>query len=299
MEKVVREPVAAGLFYPSEPEKLNSQIRGCFLSEYGPGKLPGQKVRKKLLGAIVPHAGYAYSGSAAAWIYKEIVERAAPDTIIILGPSHTGLGMVGSVWLGSAWSTPLGLAKIDRELGQQILNKTDLLDRDPKPHIGEHSIEVQLPFLQFVYKKAMPKVLPIVLSTAPEEGLCKKLGAAIAKAVRESKRKVLILASSDFTHYGVSYGFLPFFGSAAQVKQKLHDLDFGAIKKIESLDIHGFINYVKETGATICGAMPIATAMAALSALRAKKGTLLKYYTSADLMGSWASSVSYAGIIFE
>lgn len=173
-----------------------------------------------------------------------------------------------------------------------------MFDVDPEPHLQEHCIEVQLPFLQTIYKD-VPKILPIVFSAPLEADLCRRLGRQIAEAIKQSGKDVLIITSSDFTHYGPSYGFVPFFGTPLELKKKLGVLDFKAIEQIEKLDVEGFVKYVKESKATICGAVPIAVHMAAAKELGAKKAKLLKYYTSADVTDDWSNSVSYASIVLE
>ena len=292
---VVRSPVVAGMFYAAEAGALKRQIESCFFSNFGPGKLP-QPNGKKVIAAIVPHAAYVYSGAAAAWAYKEIAETEKPDTVIILGPSHTGFGKIASVWQGSEWETPLGTVEIDRELGSKLHN--EIWDNELEPHLQEHSIEVQIPFLQYIWKEP-PKILPISISAPPEIEICTKIGQALAKAIKESNKKILIIVSSDFTHYGVSYGYLPFVGKPAEVKKQLSALDYGAIEKIEKLDPEGFSQYIKDTSITICGASPIIVALVTLKELEVKKAKLLKYYTSAEITGDWNNSVSYAAIIFE
>ncbi len=291
-----RKPVVAGIFYAENADKLREQVESCFLTKEGK-ELPLKKGNKKIFGLIVPHAGYQYSGQAAAYGYKTLAATEKPDTIIILGPAHTGLGTIASIWHGGAFETPLGAVEIDRELGEKL--KSELFDVDPEPHLQEHCIEVQLPFLQTIYQNNTPKILPIVFSAPLEADLCRRLGRQIAEAIKQSGKDVLIITSSDFTHYGASYGFVPFFGTPLDIKKKLGVLDFKAIEQIEKLDVEGFVTYVKESGATICGAVPIAVHMAAARELGAKKAKLLKYYTSADTTDDWSNSVSYAAIVLE
>jgi len=143
---MVRKPIVSGQFYEADSEKLKTQIRECFTSKFGPGSLPG-KVKKGLVkGAISPHAGYAFSGPGAAFVYKEMAESKRPDLFIMLGPNHTGLGRT-SVLLDD-FETPLGIAKVDKVFGKKLIKNSEI-DHDSSAHLNEHSIEVQIPFLQF------------------------------------------------------------------------------------------------------------------------------------------------------
>ena len=144
---MVRKPIVAGTFYEAEEEALNEQIKNCFLSKFGPGRLPEIKKEKKekaVLGIIVPHAGYVYSGACAAYAYKEIAESASPDLFVIIGLSHSGYSSCISL---EDWETPLGIARNDKDFGRSLI-KTGLKQNETA-HSQEHSIEVQLPFLQF------------------------------------------------------------------------------------------------------------------------------------------------------
>ncbi|MBD3262790.1 AmmeMemoRadiSam system protein B [Candidatus Woesearchaeota archaeon] len=292
---VVRKPAAAGTFYAPEAKALDKQVEACFFSVHGPQKLPEEKDKEKIFGAIVPHAGFIYSGAAAAWAYKAIAESEKPDVIILLGAAHTGYGKIASVWQGSDWETPLGTVEIDTDIGIRL--RGELWDNELEPHLQEHSIEVQLPFLQYIWKD-LPKILPIVFSAPTELDVCTKLGEQLAKAIKESGKKVLLIISSDFTHYGVNYNYLPFIGKPTEVKKRISVLDYNAIKKIREIDAEGFVKYIKNTATTICGKTAIAVGLVALKELGAKKGKLLKYYTSADVTGEWGNCVSYASLIF-
>ncbi len=282
---MVREPCVAGQFYEGEKEGLLKQIRECFLSKFGPGKLPEKKKQGTVKAAIVPHAGYMFSGPCAAHAYKRIAESEQPDLFIILGPNHTGFGRT-SVLLDD-FSTPLGIAEVDDEFGEALM-KNSKIDNDARVHRYEHSIEVQLPFLQFCLKKF--KFLPIVISSPH---YLDELAEGIRKTAEQLKKKVCVIASSDFTHFGYNYGYIPF---TENVKENLEKLDKGAIKYIAKFDEEGFLRYVRETGATICGFLPIVVLMKILKNEK-PESELLKYYTSSDMMGDYSNSVSYASIV--
>ncbi len=270
----MRLPAVAGTFYPADKEELEKAIRLSFLSKFGPGKLLKKKSSGKIFGAVVPHAGYEYSGSAAAHVYKELAEAEKPEIIIILGPPHTYPTTV-SMWQGADWATPLGKVSITRDV------KLDW-DKDPLPHMEEHCIEVQLPFLQTIYDK-IPKILPIVVSAPLEH--CIKLGKQLASALKG--KKALILASSDFTHAGPAYGFTP--------PRPVKEIDMECINNILTLNVKGL-----DEQSTICGISGIAVMLSTLKELHPTcKGKLLKYYTSSEISGDKLNSVSYAAIIFR
>jgi hypothetical protein len=286
---MVRKPVVAGMFYEAEKEALKEQIKECFLSRFGPGKLPEGKKEKTILGIIAPHAGYTYSGACAAYSYKEIAESKLPEVFIILGLSHSGYGSCVSL---EDWETPLGIVKNDRDFGKALMKNTGL-KQDEMAHSQEHSIEVQLPFLQFLSKENDIKIVPVITSPdVPYDELAKN----IVKTIKVENKKAFIIASSDFTHYGVNYGYFPF---QTKVKDNLYALDNDAIKHIKDLDAYRFLDYIEHTGATICGKFPIAVMVEACKLLGGKNAKLLKYYTSGDIIQDYSSAVGYASIIVE
>jgi AmmeMemoRadiSam system protein B len=287
-EARMRESAFSGMFYEKDPVLLEKQIKTAFAGKMGPGALPIEKRAGKIAGVISPHAGYSYSGMCAAWAYKAIAEAEMPDVFIILGTGHTGFGSGISL---EDWKTPFGIVKNDRELAKSIIEKGELL-RNEDAHLEEHSIEVQLPFLQFASRKEQEKlrIVPVVVS---EDINYREAALQIKNSILESGKSACIIASSDFTHYGPNYGFLPFFDNA---KENIKKIDFAAIDRIIRADADGFIGYVERTGATICGALSIAVMM--LSA-GFKKAEMLQYYTSGELTGDYKNSVSYASMTFR
>ena len=279
-----RKPVVAGQFYLANTEELKDQIKSCFLSEFGPGKLPEKDRTKKIVGAIAPHAGYQFSGPGAAFTYKEIAETKIPDTYLLLGPNHMGYHSSISV---EDWETPLGTAKNDSEFGK-TLAKNSKLEINEKAHSTEHSIEVQIPFLQFTAKEF--KISPVMIS---HDLSYQEIAEAIRKTAEQLKRNIIVIASSDFTHYGPDYGYEPF---KTNVKKNLYELDKGAIELIKKLSTEKYLDYVAEKQATICGQLPIAVLM---DSVKPKKAELLKYYTSGDILGDYTNAVGYASIIFR
>ncbi len=282
----IRKPVVAGQFYPKDAEELEAAIKESFVSRFGPGALPGKRGSKKLYGAIAPHAGYFFSGAGAAWVYKEIGEAEFPDTYVILGVNHSGAWTCTS---DQDWETPLGVVKCDKEFIKKLYDE-DLMIKNEQ-HSMEHSIEVQLPFLQSVSKDKANKlkIVPIMIADEQHE----KWAGKISKTADELGRKIVVICSSDFTHYGPNYGYVPFEGD---VKQEMKKLDGDAIKLIEKRDSAGFLEYTEKTGATICGRYGISVLMALMEG---KKGKILKYYTSGDVLGDYSNAVGYAAIVFR
>lgn len=285
-----RKSTYAGQFYEANEFALNKQLTECFEGKNGPGDLPLTKRTKKIQAIIAPHAGYMYSGACAAWAYKELAESTFPDLYIIIGPNHhshvNAVSLVG-------YQTPFGLVRVDKEFATILLDKNSELVADEAAHEEEHSVEVQIPFLQFVTKDKMDglKILPIILGDLDY----KKLALDIKETILETKKNVVFIISSDFTHYGRIYHHVPF---SENPKEKIYETDRKAIDFIEKLDADGFMNYVDEGMMTICGRLPIAVL---LKSLKASKVSLEQYYTSADLEENsrYLNSVSYAAIIFN
>lgn len=280
----MRLPVVAGSFYPDDKEKLIDLIRSCFLSKFGPGKMPGKKMQS-VNAVIVPHAGYFYSGPCAAFAYHAVAESVNPDLFVLLGPSHSGF--ISCVSLQD-WMTPLGIVKADKDFGKKFIANSGL-PQDGEAHKSEHSIEVQIPFLQFIVDN--PVILPIMIA---ENCDCKKVADALRKTVEETGKRIIIICSSDFTHLGENYGFVPF---TKRIKENMYALDTGAIDKIRLVNPESFLDYVDKTKATICGRWPIAVL---LHYLKKSDVRLLKYYTSADITESeYDTAVGYASIAFR
>ena len=287
----IRKPIVAGQFYEGDFDSLNKQIIECFESKKGPGALPINKRNGCVLGVVAPHAGYLFSGPCAAWSYKEIAESEFPDLFVIIGPNHSGAGRTSTIL--DDWETPFGIIKTDEEFGKKLISNSCIVE-DATAHLHEHSIEVQLPFLQFVSKDYLKDLRFIPITIGFDRNI-KELALGIKKTIEESGKKVCVIASSDFTHYGFSYGYVPF---SANVKENMQKLDNGAISFIKALDSEGFLNYVKAKEATICGAVPIAI-LIELMKDKAKKVNLMHYYTSADIMGDYNNAVGYASIVFR
>lgn len=285
---MVRKPVVSGTFYESDKEALIEQIKACFTSEFGPGKISKEIKEKSIIGLVSPHAGYLYSGPCAAHGFNKIAECKDMNTFILLGLSHSGSSSCISL---DDWETPLGIAKNHQMLSNLIKEKTNLPINE-QVHQNEHSIEVQIPFLQYI-KKDNFKITPIIISNEIDQKIISK---GIVESIKETKENAAIIASSDFTHYGMHYGYFPF---QDNIKENLYGLDNKAIQYILDLDDTGFIDYIKETGATICGKLPIKALINLFKYQNVANKELLKYYTSGDIVNDYNSAVGYASIIIE
>lgn len=274
----MRNPSVAGQFYPSRERDLRRQIEECFLHPLGPGKLPdeGEKKKKDIIGAVVPHAGYMYSGPEAAHVYYALSQQKTPEKIVILGPNHTGMGSGVSV-SGEDWKTPLGVVKVDKEAVEKLWRGCDIVDLDETAHRFEHSLEVQLPFLQYIYDEF--RIVPICLALQDLE-----TSLELAKCLSELD-DALFLASSDFTHYE----------PADEARRK----DMEAINHLLAMDERRFLQSVYNLDLTACGYGAIATCLAASKMLGATRAELLKYGNSGDITGDYSSVVAYSAIIFR
>ncbi len=267
---MIRKPVVAGQFYPASRSQLRAMI----------GELVDEKAEKEeIIGLVSPHAGYIYSGSVAGAIISKIKFK---DTFVIMGPNHTGSGKPLSIMTEGVWETPLGKVEIDSELAKQILAVSRHLQQDHMAHLYEHAIEVQLPLLQYFQRDF--KLVPIVLSYSAS-ATWKEIGREIARAIKELNREVVIIASSDMTHYESQ--------ESAQRKDKQ------AIDAILALNEDELLKRVDELNITMCGYAPAISLIVAAKELGATEAELVKYQTSGDVSGDYGAVVGYAGIIIK
>ncbi|MFN7105036.1 MAG: AmmeMemoRadiSam system protein B [Pyrobaculum sp.] len=275
----VRKPAVAGYFYEDDRDKLVEQIEWAISHELGPKTPQLPKLGSDVLGGVVPHAGYMYSGPVAAWLYSMLSSYGRPEVVAIMGPNHYGVGAPVAIMKSGLWETPLGRLEVDQELASRIV-KYYKIEEDPHAFSKEHSIEVQLPLVQHYFGNV--KIVPIAiwrqtLSTSQE------LGRAVARAVKEDGRKIYVLASSDFNHY------------------EPHDVtlkkDEMAIAKILKLDEVGLFDVASRFGISICGIAPIAALIVAARELGYTHVALLKHATSGDTSGFKEETVGYASIL--
>ncbi len=302
--KNIRKPIAIG-FYPPGKAALRESVQDCFLDDYGLGKIPKVHSQRKghIFAGVAPHAGYVYSGPVASHIYGIIAEDGFPETFIIIGPKHGYMHFNGAaIMTKGAWETPLGECTIDSKLGSAIIEHGQRVSppcivESEEAHMEEHSLEVQLPFLQFLSETKPVQFVPLVIST-PNFKACQCVGKAIAEAIEQTNRDAIIIASTDFTHYGAQfYNYAPAgSGPIEKVTKWVYDTDADLISKIEKLDASTLLNTVIEKHRTMCGSSAVAAMLVAAQLLGATKGKLLKYATSYDVRGSSDAIVGYGAI---
>jgi AmmeMemoRadiSam system protein B len=300
----IRRPVAYG-FYPPQKEALEEALRACFLDRHGPGRIPtvASKRQGKVVGAVTPHAGYVYSGPIAAHTYEALALDGLPETFVLIGPKHGYMRFEGAATMTTgAWATPLGDCPIDTRLAETLVKCGGTSDprcivESDQAHEEEHSLEVQLPFLQFLCKKKPVQIVPLVISTS-SYSTCERVGEAMANAISQSGRSVAILASTDFTHYGkYFYQYAPVgSGPIDKVVRWIYETDGDLIRKIEEMDGKALLTTVVQEGRTMCGSSAVATMLVAARRLGAVQGKLLKYATSYDVRGSTDAIVGYGAI---
>jgi hypothetical protein len=274
----MRKESASGQFYPSDKKELEMNINSL---------LKGAGKPLNAIGIVAPHAGYVYSGKAAAFSYNAISKERF-DTFIIIGPNHSARSKIAVS--NEDFQTPLGVAESDKEFCNEIIREYGV---NNFAHLYEHSLEVQMPFLLSVFKNV--RIVPITISSDKYEE-CLKLAESIFNASKKLRRKICVIASSDFTHYGPAYGYLPFSGNKAMIKGKIKRMDYKAIKLIKELKGKEFFEISKTM--TVCGNSAIAVTIELCKKMGSKKAKLLKYYTSGDILGNYENSVSYASLAF-
>ena len=285
-----RSPAVAGHFYKATPEALKKQVEGFIIEG---------AIKQKAIGIVVPHAGLIYSGAVAGAVYSS---TELPDTIVLIGPNHTGLGAGISLMANGSWETPLGTVEIDEALAAAILSQSGRIHEDSMAHLREHSLEVQLPFIQY-FKKQF-KIVPIqMLDTRLDT--CLDIGKAIAEAIRVVGRQLsgksrsndqseagnskttisnaLIIASSDMSHY--------------EKAEKAKEKDSKAIHSILNLDPEGLYRVVRDYEITMCGYGPTVAMLVAAKILGATKAELIKYSNSGETSGDYDKVVGYAGLV--
>jgi len=278
----VRRPCQAGAFYAGTAESLKKQIEDCFLHELGPGKIAevAKAGPRHMVGLVCPHAGYMYSGPVAAHAYYRLALDGKPDVVVLLGPNHTGYGSALAVMNEGFWTTPLGDVEVDGESANRIVQESHIVDVDDSAHSFEHSIEVQLPFLQYLYGSQF-KIVPICF-LMQDLTSAREVGHALTKVL--AGKNALIIASSDMTHY--------------EPHQRAEKKDRLALKALEEMDEAKFYSTIEAYNMSVCGYGPIATLIAAAKILGAKEAKLLCYKTSGDVTGDYSSVVGYAAVCF-
>jgi hypothetical protein len=266
-----RQPYVAGYFYPEQADILRKNIESFILD---------RAEKTKAIGVMSPHAGYEYSGPVAGAVYSSVI---IPETVVILSPAHHQINCLFALYDSGAWLTPLGEVPVENKLAELILGETQLVSRDLEAHRKEHSIEVQIPFLQYFQKNL--SIVPILVSYEANYENLAELGKAVADAVTSFRGEVLLVASSDMSHY---------------VSQRVaEELDHKAISFIEKLDPNGLYEVVTSYGISMCGYQPTTAMLVAAKSLGAKEGRLIRYHTSGDRTGDYREVVGYAGLLIR
>jgi AmmeMemoRadiSam system protein B len=259
------------MFYPGEKSRLEEELRSFVKPLAEP---------RKVLAAISPHAGYRYSGGVAGAVFSEIQ---IPETVLLLGPNHRGAGAPVALPTSGTWETPLGSVSINEDLAQSILKVATsgvTIQDDHQAHAMEHSLEVQVPFLQFLRPDV--KIVPVGLSRL-SFAACQDVGHAVVKGIQGFGEEVLIVASTDMTHYESQ--------DSAKAKDQL------AIERILELDSAGLYDTVARHRISMCGVIPTTITLDACKALGAASAELVQYATSGDVTGDYGQVVGYAGFI--
>ncbi len=270
----MRRPSVAGQFYEGDAKSLRNQIETCFVGPLGPGRIPQlAKGKRVIMGGVSPHAGYMYSGMVAAHLYSRLADDGFPSTFVILGPNHTGRGS-GIAITTEDFQTPLGTVKVDRDLAKAL--RKDLIDEDSEAHRYEHSIEVQLPFLQYLSTEF--KFVPVCMGFQNYES-----AAEVGKIIRDAikGKDVVVIASTDMSHY------VP--------KDVAAKKDGQALDAIKAMDAKRLFRTVEDNDISMCGYGPV---MATITACQGGKATLLKYATSGDV-SPMREVVGYAAVVIE
>ncbi len=279
-----RPPAVAGMFYPGDAIKLREAIEDCFVRSIGEVPKVNPQGERRIISVISPHAGYVYSGHVAAMGYSRLAMDGTIETAIVIGPNHTGMGKPISIMIDGLWETPLGKVKINNDIAINIANQLGVKP-DLQAHIYEHSIEVQLPFLQYLYGSNFSFV-PICMMDQSFE-TSKAVGTAISKVLSSigKPKDHVIVASTDLTHY--------------EPLSSAREKDSRVIKSITMMDEEQLYSSVKMYNISMCGYGPTIAAIVAAKRLGARKAEALKYSTSAEVTGDILNVVGYLSAIIS
>jgi len=267
MGDALRSPAVAGQFYRGDPESLRRQVEGYIL--------PSSP--RKCIGVVSPHAGLMYSGSVAGAVFSSVL---IPETVLLIGPNHTGFGERASIMASGKWGIPTGTFPVNSELAGALMKMTPLISENSTAHLYEHSLEVQLPFIRYFRESTSIVPLTLMQLTYAE---CEVVGQGIAEAIRSCDEDVMIVASSDMSHYV----------SDETARKK----DHMAIEKMIALDPGGLYDVIRKENITMCGYIPATIMLIASKMLGANVAELVRYATSAEVSGDYDHVVGYAGIV--
>lgn len=295
---MIREPAVAGTFYPRERDRCRAELENCLQrASQTPATIDAEIVRP--LGGVVPHAGWICSGAVAGRVIREIAQRCMPKVIVIFGAIHVTHGPRATVFPSGAWQTPLGLAGVEGRVVERLCGQTNLLEIDAHAHEREHSIEVEVPFIQQLLPQAL--IVPIMV---PATNRAAALGTAVGRACKSFDINAVFLASTDLTHYGPGYGFMPKGIGMAGLKWAKEVNDRRMIDLIVAMREN---DAVSEAGSNLnaCGSGAIAATLAACKAMGARRATLLEHTTSHEVLTALGhrdearDAVGYAGVLFD
>jgi len=273
---MIRKAICAGTWYPREKKEI-----AMFMD------LNAKK--EKVIAAVCPHAGWVYSGKVAGAVYSKInLSGVRQPLFILIGPNHTSFGTSTSIMTEGEWQMPLGKIKIAQDIARKILENSQTLEEDIEAHLQEHSIEVQLPFIQYLFAEEAEQlqIVPICLADY-RLTTCKDIGESIAQSVQQTDQQAntVIIASTDMTHYESQKN--------AERKDKL------AIQKILDMDPEGLLETVKRENISMCGSGPTAAVLYAAKRLGARDAQLVLYQTSGDVTDDYSAVVGYAGLVIK
>ncbi len=286
---MIREPAVVGMFYPGAPDQCRRTMDVCFEAR---AKAPD--ITGTIVGGVVPHAGWVCSGRVTASVFAAIADQRAPATVVIFGAVHRMGGKHGAIFPSGRWDFPTGPVTVDDRLAQRVMGHTNLIVDDPYAHEPEHSIEVQVPFIQRLFPEA--RLLPIMVSPtarAPE------IGQAVGRTLAAYRYDAVVIASSDLTHYGNRYAFTPNGVGTEGLDWAKNVNDRRIIDLMVALDADGVVPEATRHH-NACGAGAIAAAVAAAKVLGADRGILLDHTTSNETVGPDPdnNAVGYAGMVF-
>lgn len=272
----IRKPAVAGTFYAATPDGVVGQLEWSYRHRIGPGDVPevDPSGPREIVALVIPHAGYMASGPVAAHAYGALARDGLVDTAVIVGPNHTGYGASVSVWTSGAWATPLGDARVDEDAAGLLVGGT--IRSGESAHIYEHSVEVQVPWLQHLYGAAI-RIVPVAV-LAQDADTARELGEALSRL----EGNLVLIASTDFTHY--------------EPQENAIHKDGDVIEAIESLDSDEMYRRLGIHNCSMCGYGPVAAVLHAARLRGATRAELLKYATSGDVIGDYSRVVGYASI---
>lgn len=271
---MIREPAVSGMFYPGSPKALAGDIK-----EYL-GRASVEAIEGDIIGLISPHAGYIYSGSVAAHGYKALLGRTY-DTVIVLAPSHRQYFEGAALQTRDGYRTPLGVVPVDEPLAAELLARLSVVQSNAKAHEGEHSLEVQVPFLQYVLKEF--RLLPLIIG-AYDPDTCEELASALFDVMKDKRQQYLVVGSTDLSHY------YPYHHAV--------ELDSRIVDRLNAFDIKGLIEDLDADRCEACGSGPVITTMLLSRKMGANASRVMKYANSGDTSGDKDAVVGYVSCVF-